>query len=580
MTGTDSGPPGLWGALRSTGLQPLAPQLACHGVRSLTDIASRFNELVAAGFLPGQLQRLCEQPMGSSLDSAAAPRRDFPAVRDGAHASLQLALAAALPDRQADSLRALSDDLLAPSTRPSVESRLRTWQAICEAWGQPSFPLTIDNVRRASASFKAGRYRSAKQYFAIVSTYQQRELGLPVDPMVRQAMKDHIRSTERGLGPSQLKEAFMMPMIGPLVQLHDRDPFAATTVAHAVDVIILGVWWMLREVELAAARAQHLQVYNNTVTLTLPFSKTDSGGHMVSRSLECACSDAVHAFCPFHAAIRHRTRLARRFGREPTTEPLLPDSDGEVFDKAGTIEVIRSVLTAAGIQLTRTTEDGREVQRFHGHVLRVTGAQFCTAAGVSPELIQTHGRWKSLAVRRYTQDASLATTPSMASRVLGGVQPATPSFSPATPVPARDGLTPSGNGDASRSAPAAKRSRCADRPRPGPAVQDLREEVQTLAASLQQLKTAVLRPESDPLVVWNRSKIAHKIGVNEQTNVPTSWRTTCGRPYGLGLFHRIPALEGDFVPCKKCFQLSSDPDSVSEESSSLGDDSSDEDDSA
>ena len=83
MTGTDSGPPGLWGALRSTGLQPLAPQLACHGVRSLTDIASRFNELVAAGFLPGQLQRLCEQPMGSSLDSAAAPRRDFPAVRDG-----------------------------------------------------------------------------------------------------------------------------------------------------------------------------------------------------------------------------------------------------------------------------------------------------------------------------------------------------------------------------------------------------------------------------------------------------------------------------------------------------------------
>ena len=263
-----------------------------------------FNELVAAGFLPGQLQQLCEYPRGSTLPPPSIARRDFPAVRDGAGASLQLALSAAQPHHQESSLRALGQDMLAPSSGPSVDSRLRTWQTICDAWAQPCFPLTLDNVRRASASFKARRCLSAKQYFAIVCAYQQRELGIPIDPIIRQCIKGNLRSIERGLGPSRLKEAFPLPALRPLICPTDIEPFDSGRVAHAADVLVIGVWWMLREVELAAARVQHLQVHHTTATLTLPFSKTDCGGQMVSRA-----PWSVPA-CPRHTYFAHTTQLS------------------------------------------------------------------------------------------------------------------------------------------------------------------------------------------------------------------------------------------------------------------------------
>ena len=43
--------------------------------------------------------------------------------------------------------------------------------------------------------------------------------------------------------------------------------------------------------------------------------------------------------------------------------------------KAETIAIIRSVVAASGIALVREGSDG-PVQRFQGHALRVSGAQF------------------------------------------------------------------------------------------------------------------------------------------------------------------------------------------------------------
>lgn len=63
--------------------------------------------------------------------------------------------------------------------------------------------------------------------------------------------------------------------------------------------------------------------------------------------------------------------------------------------------------------------------------------------------------------------------------------------------------------------------------------------------------------------MWNRSKVAHKPGIDEQ---PT-------------LFHRIPDIEGAFKPCRRCFHLEPDAESSSEGSSSLEDVSSNDEDS-
>lgn len=68
--------------------------------------------------------------------------------------------------------------------------------------------------------------------------------------------------------------------------------------------------------------------------------------------------------------------------------------------------------------IQRTNQDGLLKHRFHGHAMRVSGAQFCAAMGMSIDLIQVHGRWKSSAVMRYVQSANLAVTPMMAANAL------------------------------------------------------------------------------------------------------------------------------------------------------------------
>lgn len=145
-------------------------------------------------------------------------------------------------------------------------------------------------------------------------------------------------------------------------------------------------------------------------------------------------------------------------------------------------------------------------------------------------------------------------------------------------------LTPHHEGpsaeDTSRRDPPAKRGRPSPVARPAAEDQRLQQQIEELTASLSQLRAAVHRPSEGTLVVWNRSRIAHKVGIDEQRNIPAQWRTLCGRPYGLGVFHRIPAIEGDFTPCKRCFQLPVEQESASEEDSSMDDSSSTDEDTA
>ena len=92
-------------------------------------------------------------------------RSDLPPIyQNGQRASFTLALVAAEPNNRKRALDELDRDVLARSTEPAQQSRVRTYRAICAAWGVAPFPLSVENIRCSAASFKAGGYRSAALY--------------------------------------------------------------------------------------------------------------------------------------------------------------------------------------------------------------------------------------------------------------------------------------------------------------------------------------------------------------------------------------------------------------------------------
>ena len=78
---------------------------------------------------------------------------------------------------------------------------------MAEAWGMEPMPLTIKLVDAVAASLWAGDYRSAAQIFSQVSQEHISRTGTNVPPAIQLRIQLCVRATERGRGPSQLKDS-------------------------------------------------------------------------------------------------------------------------------------------------------------------------------------------------------------------------------------------------------------------------------------------------------------------------------------------------------------------------------------
>ena len=88
--------------------------------------------------------------------------------------------------------------------------------------------------------------------------------------------------------------------------------------------------------------------------------------------------------------------------------PLFPGEDGAALAKEKTIAVIRRTLANNKVSLKRPGPKGvGVVERFHGHCLRVSGAQLMCRLRVPVSTIMLLGRWGSRSIERYVQDAEL-----------------------------------------------------------------------------------------------------------------------------------------------------------------------------
>ena len=356
---------------------------------SVNDVTLRQDDLLMAGVHQWQLDRVLLADPSRERDTGTGEfRRDLPVQRPvNTRASLTAALVAAHPNNRRESLRLFEQDILANSTNPSQDSRVRTYKAICRAWQIEAFPLTLESIRCFGASLKAGGYRSAAVYFQAILGYQARHLQVAVETIHRSAIKDAVRSIRRGLGPAGLKDSFDVSALHNIAHQEQPEPFSAENPVHMLDVVIVGLWFMLREAELAAARLAHLTIDSTSVSLLVPVHKTDQVGSLSVRQLNCACRYRRHHLCPWHSAFRHlkRVRLHGRYVEGPSF-PLVPDADGLTPSKYKMVQHIRTVLQTAGIAVTRPDDQGVQLNRFNGHALRVSGAQMMGSGGIPIQL--------------------------------------------------------------------------------------------------------------------------------------------------------------------------------------------------
>ncbi|CAE7666505.1 rlmN1 [Symbiodinium sp. CCMP2592] len=515
----------FWEYLRIKGLSDVAPACVRAEALSIDAVRERSHFLEREGVQRWQLELLLAAPTsGGSQLALPRQREDLPPIRKRKRASFQDAIAAAAPAERAQALQELDDEILAKTTVGPMESRLLVWRRLCEAWEVPSFPLDEKNIRAIGASLKRGRYRSAAQYYSAAISFQARRLHMPVQPFARAMIKDCIRSIKRGF--------FQLVALAPFVlEGSEYEAFSWASLPAAIDALIVASYWCLREIEMAGADGSHLYFRDGMVHLLLPVHKTATQGSLTERSPGCGCAVRRQPLCPYHAAQRHLQRLKILQGSlNLNSIPLFPSDSGKVLPKDHVVQFIRRTLQAAGITTTRQDEVGQQVERFGGHVLRVTGTQHLYLLGLRWDLVQLHGTWSSDAIQRYLQAALLLQVPGVVAQALsaGPQQMTTAATSPVTGL---EGLGAQG-GQASVN-PAV--DSCA------PPIAD-----SPLAGGSSPRDVAALRVQFRSLTE----------GAEEtETLIPA---TGCGILYGNARFFRTRADRPEWAKCKRCFP----PDSV------------------
>ena len=169
------------------------------------------------------------------------------------------------------------------------------------------WPPTVISFKALAATLKMGGYASAAIYFSASRSAAERR-GYALDELMIRSVRDYTRSCFRGLsGPTRARSL-------PLDQLHllpgSRSAWVPAGPINPRACIIVGSWWLCREVELSNFRAKLVEHSGSGSThrasLHLPASKTDQLALGIARTLCCLCCSSpstLRAQRPVHALI-------------------------------------------------------------------------------------------------------------------------------------------------------------------------------------------------------------------------------------------------------------------------------------
>ena len=256
-------------------------------------------------------------------------------------------------EHQRQALERLQKDVHASSSRPTHESHLNTMATALRVWGFSLFPPSPAKIMALGATFKEGGYRSSGNFFTSYRTEAQRH-GHEITGVLHRHFEDCKRSCNRGMGgPTRAR-----PL--PFDRLHllpfGHDPVVPGGPIHPRSALMVGAWWMTREVELATSRARMVELSMDSAGLLaarwhLPASKTDTDAIGMARTLVCNCScppswpEAGKKICPAHIVADHL--LLRAFpdrhdskGIPDWNLPLFPAITGGVVKKEAMVATI------------------------------------------------------------------------------------------------------------------------------------------------------------------------------------------------------------------------------------------------
>ena len=521
-------------------MDSVAPILAAH-IAVLTEHAGYHPKLAAAQLEPdqpraphslGEAQTTEHRGQGQGIASQA--RHDLPQIRTSAGGLLSRAIAAAKPANATQALQDFRDNIYARSARAPLDARWTTWCKICSAWGHEPVPLTPELIEMVGASFRFGGYRSSAQYFSRARREHVRVTGMPTPAAVELAIRDAIRSIERGMGANAAKDAFRLDAL----DFDFTSKGASFSMAHGM--VVLGSWFLCREIELANLRVKHMVVDTaaKQVTLTLMASKTDTVGSMVHRKHSCYCGVVPENICPYHAALR----IADECSVDPE-DFLFSPTPGIPLSKPQTIELIHEVLQSAGVNLSRPgAPDEPDVQRFGGHCLRVSGAQHLCRMRIPVSTIMLLGRWGSRAIERYVQETELEDLFPVAQSTAPSPRP-TIADTAQEPDMRQWTLVQQSGLEQDPTAHAPKKPRTT-----GSAKEDT--QISSLLGTLDGIAERLEAIQDRPDLVC-KSK-AHARDPEESSRPPVQWRAKCGWAYGYAKFTRAHD-DGSRALCRKCF---------------------------
>ena len=197
-------------------------------------------------------------------------------------------------DARQTATKNLVDGFSAASARPSSSTRWTTWVAFDRVMaedGEEPLPLTADKFVRAAACLKEGGYRSFRNFMSKAKEMHILE-GHAWDDLLRTIARKATLSVERGMGPPRQSAPF---------DLDELLGFASTQVVCRTvgapigwcHLLVVGTFFVMREIEIAAALAVHVRidVDKQIVYLRFPASRTDVTGIGCTRSWACPCRD-------------------------------------------------------------------------------------------------------------------------------------------------------------------------------------------------------------------------------------------------------------------------------------------------
>ena len=498
--------------------------------------AKKFQSVVDFGWssAAGASSPPSTQSSSSSSPAAGLPplRWDAPHRRDRGRGRLAVL---SNPHERDVAIDELVADFHSSSSKKTLQGKWSTIEKALSAWGLACFPPSRDTVLALAASLKSGGYVTADSYLYQYRLACERK-GHAFSSQLDALLKDCIRSCQRGVGAPTKALALPFRRFQEL-DLRDDGPWVRDGPVGPACALVVGSWFLTREIELSTTRAAHLTFDKNEdnepiVRWTLPASKTDQQALGKAVVHGCACGPHSRCGCPFHAGQAQLERLRRLFPEKfeqgvPSMDlALFPTIKGHTVEKEAMVATIVKGAEKLGIPLV--SADGSA--RVSGHSLRVTGAQGLARIGVDTWAIQLLGRWGSATVLEYIKEVPLELSASWARRAAKHV--------------ALDEAV------VMQSPPLSVGSSAVGSQVSGRAALSLRQ-------ALEDERAKVAEEKDSPVVKFLRSSagIWHKVLPSGRVGPMSSWTTRCGWAFSRSdacLADDLPSSALKFSKCLRC----------------------------